>query len=437
MSQLENQTEEPIECDVAIVGAGFTGLTAATELKKAGLDIVVLEARDTVGGRVEAHAFADGIEVDAGGQFFCRDMVHVVSLAETYGRPVVMSHATGEVISQPPLPKGKAEELWESVDGLRDRMIATDLADPAVSNLTVAGWLQEQTDVPDDVAQSFRRMVKGLWCRSPEEISFAYLASNDRRVTNKYPELEMIIDGTMHMLAADMAAGLGDRLIIGSPVTAITTSPESVTLTTQKRLVRARQVLLAVPPIMARRLSFSPALPDRFTRALDAWSAGMAMKFNIRYAEPFWRKQGLSGLVMWRDPQGIFACDASHGDYCGLIIFVGGPQAGIWHERPADEIRREIVSRLVAALGEEAGRFTEIHLRDWVDDPWSDGAYSDVITDLGSPDAEAVLLEGLGNLHFAASELSPSFPGYVEGAIVAGKIAAEKITHAFQAKTER
>jgi monoamine oxidase len=436
MSPIQAQTENTLECDIAIVGAGFTGLTAATELKKAGFDVLVLEARETVGGRVEAHTFADGVEVDSGGQFFCRDMVEVVKLAKAFGRPVVMSHATGEVISQPPLPKGKAEELWESVDALRERMIATDLNDPAVTGLTVAAWLEEQTDVSDEVAQSFRRMVKGLWCRSPEEISFVYLASNDRRVTNQYPELEMIIDGTMHGLAADLAAGLADELIAGVAVETIATSPDGVTLIAGDRIIRARHVLLAVPPIMARRLTFAPALPDRLTRALDAWSAGMAMKFNIRYDAPFWRKQGLSGLVMWRDPQGIFACDASHGDYCGLIVFVGGPQAGIWHEWTADEIKTEIVSRLVAALGEEAGRFTEIHLRDWVDDFWSDGAYSDVITDLGATDAEAVLLEGLPNVHFAASELSPSFPGYVEGAIVAGKLAAEKIGKAFREKSE-
>jgi monoamine oxidase len=66
-------------------------------------------------------------------------------------------------------------------------------------------------------------------------------------------------------------------------------------------------------------------------------------------------------------------------------------------------------------------------VRDWTDDPWSGGAYSDLIMDLGAYDAETVLREGAGPVQFASSELSPSFPGYVEGALIAGRIAARKI----------
>jgi len=79
------------------------------------------------------------------------------------------------------------------------------------------------------------------------------------------------------------------------------------------------------------------------------------------------------------------------------------------------------------ALGEEAGRPSEIELRDWVDDAWTGGAYSDVIIDLHSADAEDILRQGLPNLQFASSELALSFPGYIEGAIAAGKQIAQKL----------
>jgi monoamine oxidase len=65
-------------------------------------------------------------------------------------------------------------------------------------------------------------------------------------------------------------------------------------------------------------------------------------------------------------------------------------------------------------------------IRDWTDDPWSGGGYGDLIMDIDARDAEAVLREGAGRVQFACSDLSPSFPGYVEGAIVAGRIAAWK-----------
>ncbi len=65
-------------------------------------------------------------------------------------------------------------------------------------------------------------------------------------------------------------------------------------------------------------------------------------------------------------------------------------------------------------------------------DRWSGGAYSDLIVDVTARDAERTILAGAPPVHFAASELSPSFPGYVEGAIVAGRIAARKIIAAHQ-----
>ena len=56
--------------DVAVLGAGLAGLSAARDLKRSGADVVVLEARDRVGGRVEAVTLPDGRVVQAGGEVF-------------------------------------------------------------------------------------------------------------------------------------------------------------------------------------------------------------------------------------------------------------------------------------------------------------------------------------------------------------------------------
>ena len=73
--------------------------------------------------------------------------------------------------------------------------------------------------------------------------------------------------------------------------------------------------------------------------------------------------------------------------------------------------------------------------RNWIDDAWSGGAYSDLILDVRATDAEKVLLAGAPPVHFASSELSPSFPGYIEGAIVAGRIGARKVLADLQEAT--
>jgi monoamine oxidase len=418
--------------DVIVVGAGFTGLTAAVTMMEAGCDVVVFEARHRVGGRVESEYLADGTRIDTGGQFLCRDMVHLLKMAERYGARTVWSCADGQPSYRPALLADEGQRRSNEIDELRERMLAIDLGDPALRRLTVEQWIARQTDVPPDVADGFRRLVTGLWCRAPDEISLAYLVSNDRRVTNVYTELEMFMGDTMHALAENLGRDLGPRLRLSSPATSLMLMPDAVQVTVHGRAVTARQVILAVPPVMARRIEISPLLPASMEKALRAWAPGCAVKLQLGYERPFWRDRGLSGSVMWSQPQGIYACDASHDDYFGLVVFIGGPLASQWHRRPQSQLIDYIMQELVAALGPEATNPRSACVRDWVNDAWSDGAYSDVIIDLDATDAEAIMLQGLPRLRFACSELSPSFPGYIEGAIVAGMEAAQATLRSLQ-----
>jgi monoamine oxidase len=294
--------------------------------------------------------------------------------------------------------------------------------------LTVSQWVEQQ-DLRNEVKDGFLALIKGLWCRSPDEISFAYLVSNERRITNDVSELEFFLAETMHSLAEDLAAKLGPRVRLTCPATRIMHSAEGVEVFADEQRFSARRAIVAVPPVMARRLSFEPALPARLAKALSAWESGGVIKALVRYDRPFWRERDLSGMVMWREPQGMFACDGSGGgDHGLLVVFMGGPLAFEWHSRGEAEMQHFIVETLTKALGEEAGKPLAVRLRDWVDDPWSGGAYSDAIVDLQATDAEQVLLEGMPSIRFASSELSPSFPGYIEGAIIAGRNAAYSVS---------
>ena len=101
-------------------------------------------------------------------------------------------------------------------------------------------------------------------------------------------------------------------------------------------------------------------------------------------------------------------------------------------------MRDTILAKLAGALGDEAKEPLDVTMRDWTGDRWSGGGYSDIVADIEARDAEAVLRAGVPPLFFASSELASSFPGYVEGAIVAGKEAAAKVIAAVGAsKTSR
>lgn len=411
--------------DVIVVGAGFAGLVAATELRGAGRDVLLLEARDRVGGRVESARLADGTRIDTGGQFVCRDMPLVNALAREHGRAVEMAYDEGDAVYRPEIPVARGEEIWTGVERLRARVRALDPADPALAGLTVADWVARQ-DLEPDVAAAYLRLIEGLWCRAPGEISFAWMVSTDRRITNRHSEMESFLAGTMHALAEDLAAGLGERLCLGMPVSRIEHSgPGAVVHAGGERLSAAR-VILCVPPVKARSIAFDPPPPEAVRAALAAWGAGDVIKIFVRYRAPFWRGRGLSGTIIAGLPENFFVCDASRDGLAGLVMFIAGPHARRWHGRPEAELTAFARDRLVEALGSEAADILDVSIRDWTGDAWSGGAYSDNVVDPHAPDAETPLRAGFGPIRFASSELSPSYPGYIEGAIAIGRIAARE-----------
>lgn len=407
---------------IVIVGAGFTGLAAAVALKRAGVDCVVLEARERPGGRVEAVTNGLGERIDTGGQFLCDDMPELMKLVRAGGMTLIETPVEGLLTAQPAASQAEVERTYAAGVALRDRMNAVDTSDLSIAGLTVAGWLARQSATGEAKA-AFQSMIEGLWCQSIDDMSLWYLIDNDRRITNEVGELQYFVRETLQALAEDMASELRGRLRLASPVTAIETHESSVSVTSGNEIWEADRVIIAVPPVMARRIHITPHLPVALERALDAWRSGMVIKALVRYREPFWRRSGLNGMVMWRDVHGLFACDASPDDaHPALVVFIAGPLARAWRTEGA--LSTQITERLAAALGPEARDMLDMNLRDWCDDPWSGGGYSDVIVDPEAVDAEDILRRGTDRVLFASSELSPSFPGYVEGAIVAGRLAA-------------
>ena len=162
--------------------------------------------------------------------------------------------------------------------------------------------------------------------------------------------------------------------------------------------------------------------------ALGVWRSGSVIKAFVRYAEPFWRERGLERHGLLSRTAGLYACDASQDDgHAALVVFAGGRIAREWARWRQAGVGGQIVARLTAALGPQAADALDITIRDWSDDTWSGGAYSDIVIDFAATDAETVLRSGLADISFACSELSPSFPGYIEGALVAGREAAAEV----------
>lgn len=253
------------------------------------------------------------------------------------------------------------------------------------------------------------------------------MIDNDRRITNEQFELQHFPARTMHALADDLAAELGERVRLSTAATRIDWSSDGVAVVTPGGVVRSREVIVALPPSMAARLDYAPALPAPLARALSVWRSGSVIKLLLRYSRAFWLDKELSGVVMFREPAGLFACDTGTPERPALTGFIGGPSALEWRERGMERVRDDFVAYLVRALGPDAATPRDVLIRDWSFDTWSGGAYSDLIMDMEARDTEAIITAGAPPLHFACSEISPEYPGYIEGAIVAGRMVAERI----------
>ncbi|SER55930.1 FAD-dependent oxidoreductase [Rhizobium sp. NFR03] len=418
------------DADVIVVGAGFTGLAAAGALIDHGLSVIVLEARSEVGGRVRSFETSDGTRRDAGGQFFCEDMPEVMALVKDARLEMIESRWKGAAKSVSATPVRRASHRSNP---LYERMEAADPGDPALAGLSIADWLNGQ-DATEEAKREFLSMVHGLWCLPADVIPFWYLVDSDRRNTADVSELQYFLKDSAASLADAMAVRLRPHVLLSSPVSLIRRNEHHVVVHSGQRQMTARHVLVAVPPVRAREIVQQPPLPETLDRALGCWRSGAVIKILLRYDERFWSPEVSSG-VSWEDVSGLYAFDVSQGDaHAAFVVFVGGPLALEWRARGAAFIERTVLERMGALLGADAPEPVDVILHDWTDDRWSGGGYSDVIVDPEAYDAEALLRRGVDRVAFASSELSPSFPTYIEGAIVAGRLAAARIADALNAE---
>ncbi len=256
-----------------------------------------------------------------------------------------------------------------------------------------------------------------------------YLIDNDRRITNEVGELQYSLAETMHSLADDLARELGERVRLATPVTRIEHGPEGVRVVNGTGNDRRPMPCWSPCRRSWRRGSIMRRLcRSALARALGAWRSGTVIKVLIRYRRAFWRDRGQSGMVMWREPPGLFAFDLSRdAAHPELAFFIGGPLAIEWSARGEEAQRAEVAARLVAALGPEAGEMLDMAIRDWSGDRWSGGAYSDLVVDMQARDAEAVLRAGIAAALLRLVRAVAVLSRLYRGAIVAGQEAAAKV----------
>ncbi len=439
--------------DVVIVGSGFAGLLAARELVRRGKRVVVLDARNRVGGRVKAGTIA-GHGIDLGGMWVGPKQARLMALLDEYSIARTPQYVTGKTITEIGgrrfVGEGESVELGGADDAELERMLArvrslvaeVPLDSPWTARnaeewdrVTVDEWLRAETRNAI-VLQELRLMVRGLFTVEPSELSLLFFLSYAGSGGSLEEEWNVVdsaqafhIPGGMHQLAFRIAGELGPAIVLGAPVTAIAQDSAGVTVASRTDQWHAQRAIVTVPLPLSARIAYDPALPTQRDALAQRSPMGSVIKYWVAYAQPFWRREGWNAMVESDEPPTEGFMDVSPPDESvGLLVgFIDAKAALEWTTRSTEERKKAIVERVVHFLGPKGAHPIDYVDNDWTADPWTRGCFGasmgpGVLTTLGPS-----LRAPFGRIHWAGTETSPVWSGYIEGAIRSGERAAGEV----------
>jgi monoamine oxidase len=442
------------DVDVVVVGAGLAGLTTARDLTRAGLEVVVLEARDRVGGRNFDQPLSNGATVEFGGQWIGPTQDAVASLIGELGLETFPTHAVGDDISfydgtavrhsrddlgLPEVTAAEVSRIWEMIETFAEQVSTTapwDSPDARVfDEQTVAGWLDEQTT--DELTRRFfGLLVPGVFAAEPGEMSMLHFLFYVRSgngltmlaATEGGAQERRVVGGTQG-ISRRMADELGGSVRLRSPVRAIRQTSTDVLVEGDGGTIAGSHVVVAIPPTLAGRITYDPALPARRDGLTQQMPAGSVIKVNVGYETPFWRDRGLSGSVFGLDDAFSIVFDNSPPDgSCGVLVaFAEGDHSRRVREMSWARRRQLVIDTMAKYFGPDASDPFDVVELDWSAEPWTRGCYgahlgAGVWTRYGE-----ALAEPVGRIHWAGSETADTWNGYMDGAIRSGHRAAAEI----------
>ena len=436
--------------DVVVVGAGLAGLVAARDLRRAGLEVCVLEARDRVGGRLLNQDIGDGRVVEAGGQWIGPSQDRLAALARELGVETFQTFNAGEHLVE------TADAPPRRYTGTIPRISPLALADYGQAQLrldrmartvpvhapwtapkaarwdaqTFGGWLSR--NLRSGLAREFFATIcQAVWAAEPEELSLLHVlfyvhsaGGIDTLIDTHGGAQDARFAGGSQRLCVELARDADVRL--STPVRRIVWSGDAVTV----EGVRARRAIVAVPPALAGRIDYDPPLPAARDQLTQRMPMGAVVKCHAVYDEPFWRAEGLSGqAVSVRGPAKIIY-DNSPPDPGAPGVLLGFLEARFARETHPDSRRELVLEELGRLFGTRAGQPRAFYAQDWAAEPWTRGCYGGALPTGVWSSFGGALRAPVGPIRWAGAEYSERWMGYMDGAVrtgesQAGAIAAE------------
>ena len=458
---------EAVRTRVAIIGGGLAGLNALRLLRGSKIDARLYEARGRLGGRVFT-ARGGPLPADDGGQFINSDHVEMLAASRRHGLGLINRGASeGKTLV---VAGGKLVTEAELARDLEDiaAIIAADAkkldadyagAAPELDALSVAQYLDLHAEaLPKPYVRALlEATIRTEFGQEPGDASALELIFNLPVADGKHVELigssdeQFVLAGGSGMLVDAMARGMGQWIETGHALQRIERTPTGIRLRfANGRSVEAERAIVTVPAPLLRTIDFGGILSPLWHEYATEIGVGRNEKLNAAYQGRPWRQtMGLAGDVWPLDGPFAEAWDATtvQGETGLMTWFMGGAQCDAVDAPDLAEVRRnfeDAAAPAIPALGESASGWQR--RTNWSRDPYARGAYSCFRPGQLTRFAElmwveekgaAIQIPAAGSLVFAGEHLSDAFPGYMEGGLQTGRLAAQTVAAALRAPTPR
>jgi monoamine oxidase len=447
--------------DVVVVGAGLSGLQAATDVAAKGRSVVVVEARDRVGGRTLNHHLSGGKVVEIGGQWVGPTQTKLLALAKDLGVKTFKTYNEGNYVyyrngvatpysaggpagAIPPDPEGVADAFTAILK--MNQMAATlDVEKPWAADSalewdsqTFETWKLANAATPNgqfllDVG------IQAVWAAEPRDVSLLHVLFYIASATDgkAAPDFQRLINtaggaqesrfvGGSQLISIKLARRLGKRVVLSAPVRRIVQHRASVDVITDKGTFTAKQVIVTGPPAVTAYIDYDPILPAQRAQLLQRFPQGNAIKCEAFYDKPFWRDKGLAGqIVSDAEPVRVTFDNSPPDGSPGIMLgFIEGAFARKWAKKSKAERRAAVLKNFATYFGDEALKPKAYIEKDWSAEAWTRGCYvgftgPGVLTDFG----EAIRAP-VGRIKWAGAETATYWNGYMDGALRSGTRAA-------------